>query len=402
RLEVMPDAVQIDDPFAKPSLKKEVVTIAWNPWNMKIDLPDLGNDFLLQAIDKDNAFKGQADKGQFVVTPGVYLLKKADVSPVHSWQASSKWNNMTLGEFVAPKAHAHTYSVVHTPQVSLEENKPLCIKARIVGPALPDSVIIYSDKVSFWSDSNPSVKMKRTSGYNYEAEVPVSMISKGSFNYNIIVCAGNKNYTYPANVEGNPLDWDFTGSEYWRTQVVKVGQNIALLEVTDEFSNIDSYAIPETSYAQRYYEADKSGGYTLNFKLMTNNTASRFFLRKYVKEELQPRMEYLDKAKYICLNLGETEGVKQLKVGFVTSDGYTYTQTVALEENKTVYKLLLNEMNQDYTALLPAPFPVFLERYFKPEKEISFDVKKIEFLEVSTANTLTEDASFGLKRIWIE
>ena len=40
RLEVMPDAVVVNDPFAKPSLDKEVVTIAYGAWDMALQIPD--------------------------------------------------------------------------------------------------------------------------------------------------------------------------------------------------------------------------------------------------------------------------------------------------------------------------------------------------------------------------
>ena len=39
RLEVMPDAVVVNDPFAKPSLDKEVVTIAYGAWDMALQIP---------------------------------------------------------------------------------------------------------------------------------------------------------------------------------------------------------------------------------------------------------------------------------------------------------------------------------------------------------------------------
>ncbi len=402
RLEVMPDAIQIKDPFEKPSLKKEVVTIAWNPWSMSIQLPDLGNDFTLQAINSNNTYNGQAADGQFVITPGVYLLKRKTVSPLHTWQSSSRWGNITLGEFVAPKAHANTFSVVHQPQVVVEEGQPLHIEAQIVGPVLPDSVILYTDKVSFWSENNPHIAMKRTKGYTYIAEVPAGMIDKSSFNYNIIICSGNKNYTFPANIEGNPLDWDFVESKYWATQVVKVGQYIDLLKVTDEYSNIDSYAIPETSYTQRALEVGQFEGNTLNFNFVVKDTSTRFFLRKHIEREIQFRSRYLNDAKYLCLHLGDVKGISQLKVGFVTTDGYTYTQTIDLQKTKNVYKVLLTEMNQDYTALLPAPYPVFLERFFRPAKQIPFDVQRIEILELSTSENLSDNSSLELKNVWIE
>lgn len=50
RLEVMPDAVVVNDPFAKPSLDKEVVTIAYGAWDMALQIPDLGMEFTLSLI----------------------------------------------------------------------------------------------------------------------------------------------------------------------------------------------------------------------------------------------------------------------------------------------------------------------------------------------------------------
>ena len=40
RLEVMPDAVTVSDPFAKPSLAKEVVSIIYGCWDMALQIPD--------------------------------------------------------------------------------------------------------------------------------------------------------------------------------------------------------------------------------------------------------------------------------------------------------------------------------------------------------------------------
>lgn len=61
RLEVMPDAVVVNDPFAKPSLKKEVVSIIYGTWDMALRIPDLGKAFTLTALDKKNDRKEETD-----------------------------------------------------------------------------------------------------------------------------------------------------------------------------------------------------------------------------------------------------------------------------------------------------------------------------------------------------
>jgi hypothetical protein len=56
RLEVMPDAIQVKDPFEKASPKKEVVHIQWQTNRMQLQLPGLSNDFFVNAIDSGNKY----------------------------------------------------------------------------------------------------------------------------------------------------------------------------------------------------------------------------------------------------------------------------------------------------------------------------------------------------------
>ena len=49
----MPDAVTVSDPFAKPSLAKEVVSIIYGCWDMALQIPDLGESFTLTALNKE-------------------------------------------------------------------------------------------------------------------------------------------------------------------------------------------------------------------------------------------------------------------------------------------------------------------------------------------------------------
>ena len=104
RLEVMPDAVVVNDPFAKPSLKKEVVSIIYGTWDMALRIPDLGKAFTLTALDKKNDRKEETVTNGVIcdLRPGVYLLKRNGCTPQQNWKADSRWNSIRIGEFVAP------------------------------------------------------------------------------------------------------------------------------------------------------------------------------------------------------------------------------------------------------------------------------------------------------------
>ena len=116
RLEVMPDAVVVNDPFAKPSLKKEVVSIIYGTWDMALRIPDLGKAFTLTALDKKNDRKEETVTNGVIcdLRPGVYLLKRNGCTPQQNWKADSRWNSIRIGEFVAPTPRTMDYKVTHT------------------------------------------------------------------------------------------------------------------------------------------------------------------------------------------------------------------------------------------------------------------------------------------------
>ena len=63
RLEVMPDAVPIRDPFEKASLSKAVTQILWNEQPLQISLADLGSSFTLRGLNEGNTAQAQAADG---------------------------------------------------------------------------------------------------------------------------------------------------------------------------------------------------------------------------------------------------------------------------------------------------------------------------------------------------
>ena len=80
RLEVMPDAYWIEDPYSpvSPSIQKAAVIHVKQ--QMTISLPDLGESFSADPINSGNTFKPKVLKGQLDVMPGVYLLKQNQIT----------------------------------------------------------------------------------------------------------------------------------------------------------------------------------------------------------------------------------------------------------------------------------------------------------------------------------
>ena len=101
RLEVMPDAVPLSDPFERTTPDKVVTGISWAKHDVALQLPDLGTSFSIKGLNTGNQTKDKAVAGKFNISPGVYLLTRESVST--ALNADSQWSTIRLGEFVAPK-----------------------------------------------------------------------------------------------------------------------------------------------------------------------------------------------------------------------------------------------------------------------------------------------------------
>lgn len=101
RLEVMPDAIYLSDPFERSSPDKIVTGIRWTKHEMMIDLPDLGAAYTIKGINAGNTYASIAQGTKFEISPGTYLLSRKDVSS--QLNINSLWGTITLSEFVAPK-----------------------------------------------------------------------------------------------------------------------------------------------------------------------------------------------------------------------------------------------------------------------------------------------------------
>ena len=94
-----------------------------------------------------------------------------------------------------------SYSINHEPYLVIEEGDSLCLNAIVVGSQLPDSILIYNDKISFGLNTTLS-KMSRVENYKYQAIVP-RLIKEGVFRYNMVVFRtavdgfSRKNKRYP-------------------------------------------------------------------------------------------------------------------------------------------------------------------------------------------------------------
>lgn len=414
RLEVLPDALVVNDPFAKPSFDKEVVRIIKGSWDMALAIPDLGSEFTVEGLNKGNS-RNTITMGGVIesLQPGVYLLKNKAVKSKKKWHADLKWNNILLGEFVEAKtSDATDYSVAHFAMPIAENNQSLIVEATIAGSEMPDSVWIYTDKVSFWNANNPSYKMKRINGYKYRGEIPISELQGSEVRYNIVVAHDKTMQTFPSNgdmhllslgyaqgIAGNPLDWNYTNDGFWTTHLCNYQQPLIIFNASDAQNRMETYCIPKwLSVTQQIELSNTTQGavYCVNFE--DNNDNNLFLLRKNIRDQIIARDIKTKNAKSLFIRF--TTIPNNLKVGFVTTDGLTYLSDNVLvksdECNAIVVEVPLETLTQTKTALMPYAYPDFLSQWFESDQDVAFINDKIEMFEL-----YTDSSEIRIESIWL-
>lgn len=430
RLEVMPDAIWVRDPFEKPSPKKQVVRIAWNEWPMAIDLPDLGGDFRAVGLNDGNSFDGHAQGKTLAVRPGVYLLTGTAVTS--RWNRDSHWHNIALKEFVAPPASLDKTYVLHQPIVEATAGQSLRIKATIAapGPVGKVELVAYpprppepsamqaapATRVQPGGDNGPGlgrrdtggarvIDMTANGGLDYSADIPGGALVPGTLRYDIAVEDSQGFTTFPSGVDAFPTDWDFTGDP-WEARIVAAGAPILLFDAA-----ADSNRITADHRDVRYeiVPSDRPG--TSALEVIARDLADgehdqsfRFFFR----DKINGRTGDLKNARQLSF-FGEsaTEKPCTVQLALITADGIAYGALVTAQPKHGIYSVPLDALRQVRAPNIPHGYPVFIPFWSSVGTAIPLDLNRIESVLVSIgpglpASEYAVPHGLRIERIWLE
>ena len=423
RLELMPDVVITSDPFEKPSLKKEIANIYYSNRPLTLTLPQLGPDFYYQGINSGNDNKGEASQGKFTAYPGVYLLSsdKALISSILQQKEEGKdltklvsfpMNN--LDKFVAPASSKANSFVIHEPKTYISSGDDLTIEADIIGNGNIEEVFVYPDYVSFWNEDNYLIPLIKKEGNTYRAVIPSDRLGwNNRFGYNIVVKENGNYYTWPQNIEGTPLDWDFTNYDYYYSNKISDKTPLVLLAPDFNDPNVEVAMIPEAWNFRFYPQLSAPIGKDSYELRSTPDNDGKLILRRYIGNELTDA-PFMDEKEFIVIKMSPSMAQDGVSIGLIGSNGATYSALLSPkyldkapvkmhEENPegVIYKVPISDLKQSVTNIVPAVFPSFLPREVQPE-EMPFSIDDLEFVEMVFPTIKGEDISASIEGIWIE
>ena len=395
RLEVMPDAVSIRNPFGRPAPGREVTRIEWREHGMDISLPDLGEGFSIKGLNTGNHYSGVAEGTVLRVTPGTYLLSsKASGGKA---PAVDKVGELGINEFVAPQPYSKEPLVRHTPYTEVSSGRSFTIRSVIVGLDTGDKAMVQISRMGGYGQGRMIQMMRATEGGDvYTAEIPAEIVVPGLLQYRIVLMRagdgagrGDRDLVYPGGHPGNPFAWDYydgdagSTAEEWQTFVAAPHAGLEIFDANKD-RDATTYSASRRSFAEWISGPDPG---RLLLKLSGG-------VECFVGDKMAGRKTE-DFGEVVIRGKNDTAG--KLKITFVNGQGDSWSAFVTLPDSLGDIGVPFSQLApDDGFLLLPRPYPGFLPLRFKSSGvHQPFNWKDIEKIQI----TMEDGGGFEIESV---
>lgn len=402
RLEVMPDAYWVDDPYSPVSPKKQVAAVNHSVHKIQINIPELGSNFKVEGINGGNNFNEQSNDGALNIKPGVYILygerikSKVDVN--------TKFKNITLNEFVAPKSDLKNNLVkVNTYDEFSVSSKPF-VEFEYMSLTQPTKIDVQ------FSHSNGGFSIVEATNIhqnNFIADLPQNLIKEGIVNYNIIVTNNDEVVTYPSGIAGKPYAWDMFDKSTYSFKVFLENSLITVFNPYRDWENTMKSWHPGVKIVPSHLPFENS--IEMDFSVTAKyfeEVADVYAFKFYFKDIIGGRIVDFINKESIAIEL-ENVGNENANIAISFQDKYgnVVTKTVDYKRDTRVVKLKLSEFKKGEYAIIPRAFPDFIPYFLTYSSINAFDWNNIDtFQMIVKPNNKENLAGVKLKlgNIWVE
>ncbi len=384
RLEVMPDAVLIDNPFGKNNLEKTVAVIKYNNWKMNLNIPDLGKNFTIRALDEGNTYSTSPEGISFNITPGTYLLSSAGRST--SYTGSENWKNGKLMDFYAADENVKKTYLVHDPVPEVFESSQFTISAEIISNEDVQKAEVWLQN----GNTYKSLNLNQDEGYTYSAEVPSELLDKGFLNYRIIVTTPGGTVTFPGGAKGDPGQWDFYDDKIYSTRVIEKGSPVYLFNAATNVDflvapwNAENKLVPANNPGEAMYQVRINELFEVDEENKNAVPIYDYSMRYNFQNKLEGKGSELGKYNQLVIKAKSLSGKpEKIQIALLDNNGAAFGKTIEILPEKEEYFINLTTLNPVKTVTLPRPYPSFLPYYFDHQNREDFNIGNIESLQLS-------------------
>jgi|GEM_PF-64042 len=400
RLEVMPDAIFIRDPFERPSPSKEVTRIQWQNNHMQITIPNLGSDFVIKGLNDGNSFSSQSTATGFQLSPGSYLL--TGKGKIFSGKEDHV-GSLKLNEFVAPQSTNTDMYLSHQPFAEVSSGKSIVLHAKVVG--------IDTGRVSLEVNQMfgraKTIPMVRKTAYDFVCEIPADLVTPGVLNYRIILRKGNDVAAFPGNLKGNPFAWNNFHNETWKTYVAASNGRLELFNPTND-RTARTYPVFRKGFHTNYITCEKPEQLILSMTTDDLTETKIMGFQYSFVDKLKGRMGEMKSFDKLVLRTRTSNATLKAKVALTFADGSSVSSVVSLANDFKDLEIPIKSFEPDSALLMPRPYPHFLPLEFKANTSSSkIDLSNAEKVEVTIgegipATDLKKPYNLDVEGIWLQ
>ncbi|HYO23048.1 MAG TPA: membrane or secreted protein, partial [Flavisolibacter sp.] len=386
RLEVMPDAVEIKDPFEKASPQKEVVKINSKKNLIQLLIPELQSGFTIYSLNKGNDVSSNSGDNQIIVGPGIYMILKKEINmPAYATQHL---------EFYVPVPSVANPLVVHQQLLEVSAGKPFVIHSKIAGINNADKVSV---EIRNSSNQWKTVQMQNAAGYEYKADVSADIVTPGVINYRIMISkASGDTYTFPGGFKGNPYAWDEYRNESWQTFVAAPDGPLEIFNPTTDRSRIMLYNPDWRANTVEYITAGKPHELVLK-ATMSKPDGTRFMgWQYYFSDKIAGRKDELSSFTKLVIRARASTNT-QAKLSLITTKADAFAAAVSLTTEWRDIEIPLTGLQKDSFLLLPRPYPGFLPLRFSSNATSPLLLQDAERIEISFGEGVTSSAPLSIE-----
>lgn len=397
RLEMMPDAVWVRDPFSRANPLIENVMIKWNKYEMDISLPDLGDSFYIKGINNGNRYSSRAVDGKFEISPGTYILSSEHP---YNGQSDLKMGSIRINEYHALPESDNKFYFIHNAPSLVSENQPVEVLVRIVSPPAPIRQLVIQPSLAGFRGRGGFrpviIPMKKNDNYVYKAIIPDTLVKAGIFNYSVSAEFENGEiYIYPGGVKGPAFRWDYYNPETYSVKVIPAGSEVQIFHAEENDENLvffNTQAVRSSTLA-----SGVTGGTRMkitfsgkeNYLNLTNPSGVLFLIQNYIGEVVTSISGYADRYSEISIDAKTYDKPVRFVVSLISKDGNAYSAQGILSPDRNGTIINLRDLENGRLFLIPRPYPVFLPYWYasKSIKPFSLsDIERVQFMIPAEGN----------------
>ncbi len=390
RLEVYPDAVIVNDPFARPGRDKVVSRLIYREWAMTVKLPDLGDEFKAYSINKGNTYNPVPDKGKFDVYPGVYILYKG--KRPGKIDLPAYLGNIGMDEFICNEAEKLPLQVNLVAYDEYPDSEPVEINAEIIDNKAPEEVMLHirgkGNRIRWFQTFN----MEYTEGYTYSVSIDSGKLGEGWYEYAIAVKTSDSLMTFPSEIKGSPDKWGFTGNKFWKLKIVSSQTPLLLLNPEKDLNKLAFTRIGDAIrfgiFEMKSSDLNGKAVYRLYFPLSFDRDLDDYTVSLTIKDRTDSRKATIKSAKSLRINARGSANRLEAFITLVESDGTSWSKKILLFKDWKDILVPVNELSISRGVKLPQGFPQRWNYWIEPAKGRggtgdNIQMDKVERLQIS-------------------